>query len=184
MTELRECPFCGGAKISMKTYDIASDCFVMCCDCGALIERDVSWGKPEDNGNVGFMSKEERVKKYTQEQSLKENTLQQQSWQKQFWENEKVKKMIWPNNVSFEGYSKKKYEFFKNTGYVIGDPPIEAQYALDLLFKTLIDDKENFEFLTTVPESTEQTNYIMLELLLRKYSRKYRKYLKRRKKNG
>lgn len=90
--------------------------------------------------------------------------------------------MIWPNDVSFEGYSKKKYEWFNNTGYVIGDPPIEAQYALDLLFKTLIDDKENFEFLTTVPESTEQTNYIMLELLLRKYSRKYRKYLKKEKK--
>lgn len=87
--------------------------------------------------------------------------------------------MIWPNNVSFEGYSKKKDEFFKNTGYFIGDPPIKAQYALNLLFKTLIDDKENFEFLTTVPESTEQTNYIMLELLLRKYSRKYRKYLKK-----
>ena len=90
--------------------------------------------------------------------------------------------MIWPINVSFEGYSKKKDEFFKNTCYLIGDPPIKAQYALDLLFKTLIDDKENFEFLTTVPESTEQINCIMLELLLRKYSRKYRRYLKKEKK--
>lgn len=93
--------------------------------------------------------------------------------------------MIWPNDVSFEGYSKKKDEWFNNPEHFIGDPPIEAQYALDLLFKTLIDDYEDFPYLTTMPESTEQTNYIMLEILLRKYSIKYRKYLRknRRKKN-
>lgn len=94
--------------------------------------------------------------------------------------------MIWPINVSFEGYSKKKDEWFNSPEqHFIGDPPIEAQYALNLLFKTLIDDYEDFPYLTTIPESTEQINYIMLELLLRKYSRKYRKYLRknRRKKN-
>lgn len=90
--------------------------------------------------------------------------------------------MIWPNDVSFEGYSKKKDEWFNNPENFISYPPIEAQYALDLLFKTLIDNHDDFPYLTTMPESTEQTNYIMLELLLRKYSRKYRKYLKRRKK--
>lgn len=53
------------------------------------------------------------------------------------------------------------------------------QYALDLIFKTLVDDKEKYPYLTTMPETTEQTNSIMLELLLRRYSRKYRKYLKK-----
>nr|DAY85107.1 MAG TPA: hypothetical protein [Caudoviricetes sp.] len=43
----------------------------------------------------------------------------------------------------------------------------------------MIDDKENYPYLTTTPETAEQTNSIMLELLLRRYSRKYRKYLKK-----
>ena len=45
-----------------------------------------------------------------------------------------------------------------------------------LIFKSLIDDKENYEYLTTMSESTEQTNSIMLDLILTKYSRKYRKF--------
>lgn len=87
--------------------------------------------------------------------------------------------MIWDKDISFEGYSKKKDEWFKDTDHFLGDPPISAQYALDLLFKTLIDDNENYPYLTTMPETTEQTNLIMLELLLRRYSRRYRKYLKK-----
>lgn len=94
--------------------------------------------------------------------------------------------MIWNNDISFEGYSKKKDEWFGDPDYFLGDPPISAQYALDLLFKTLVDDKENYPYLTTLPENTEQTNSIMLEILLRRYSRKYRKYLKKikRRKNN
>ena len=57
---------------------------------------------------------------------------------------------------------------------------IEAQYTLDLIFKTLIDDKEKYSYLTIMPESVEQNNRIMLDLILRKYSRKYRKYLKKK----
>lgn len=53
-----------------------------------------------------------------------------------------------------------------------------AQYALDLIYKTLVDDKEDCPYLTTLPESTKQINSIMLEIILRKYSRKYRRYLK------
>lgn len=87
--------------------------------------------------------------------------------------------MIWDKDISFEGYSRKKAEWFNNPDLFLGDPSISAQYALDLLFKTLIDDKENYPYLTTMLENTEQTNSIMLELLLRKYSRKYRKYLKK-----
>ena len=87
--------------------------------------------------------------------------------------------MIWPKDISFEGYSKKKDEQFKDPDHFLGDPPISAQYALDLIFKTLVDDKENYPYLTTMSENAEQTNSIMLEILLRKYSRRYRKYLKK-----
>ena len=89
--------------------------------------------------------------------------------------------MIWPEDISFEGYSQKKDEWFKDQNIFIGDPPISSQYALDLIFKTLVDDKEHYEFLTTMPESTEQVNSIMLEMILQKYSRKYRKYLRKKK---
>lgn len=90
--------------------------------------------------------------------------------------------MIWPDDVSFEGYRKKKNDWYNNPERFLGDPPIDAQYALDLIFKTLIDDKEHYEFLTAMPESIEQTNCIMLELILQKYSRRYRKYLRNLKK--
>lgn len=92
--------------------------------------------------------------------------------------------MIWPDDVSFEGYEQKKDEWFNDPQHFIGDPPIDAQYALDLIFKTLVDDKESIPYLTAMPETTEQTNSIMLELILERYSKRYRKYLKtlRRKK--
>ena len=70
-------------------------------------------------------------------------------------------------------------EWYSHEENFLGDPPIEAQFALDLIFKTLVDDKEHFEYLTALPESVEQTNCVMLERILQKYSRKYRKYLKR-----
>lgn len=85
--------------------------------------------------------------------------------------------MIWPSDVSFEGYSEKKRKWYGTPNHFIGDVPIPAQYALDLIFKTLIDDEENLEYLTTMPESAEQTNSIMLDMILQKYSKKYRKYL-------
>lgn len=87
--------------------------------------------------------------------------------------------MIWNEDMSFEGYTKKVSEWYENDEHFIGDPPIEAQYALDLIFKTLIDDKEQLPYLTAIPESCEQTNSLMLEMILRRYSRKYRKYIKK-----
>lgn len=90
--------------------------------------------------------------------------------------------MIWDKDVSFEGYDKKKDEWFDDPKHFLGDPPISAQYALDLIFKTLADDKESYRYLTAMPQTEEQTNSIMLEVILRKYSRKYRKYLKNLKK--
>lgn len=84
--------------------------------------------------------------------------------------------MIWNEDISFEGFEKKKCEWYKGKTFELASPPIQAQYALDLIFKTLIDDKENYPYLTSMSESVEQTNCIMLELILSKYSRKYRKF--------
>ena len=86
--------------------------------------------------------------------------------------------MIWDDDVSFEGLSKKIDDWYADKEFELCDPPIDAQYALDLIFKTLIDDKENYPYLTTMPETRKQTNSIMLRLILRKYSKEYRKYLK------
>ena len=90
-------------------------------------------------------------------------------------------KMIWDSEISFEGFKKKIDNWYKGKDFELTDPPIDAQYALDLIFKTLIDDKENYSYLTTMPESVEQTNSIMLDLILTRYSRKYRKFKRRNK---
>ena len=90
--------------------------------------------------------------------------------------------MIWSDDISFNGFQKRIDEWYKDKEFELCDPPIDAQFALDLIFKTLVDDKENYDYLTTMPESTKQTNSIMLDLILRKYSRKYRKYVKKRRK--
>lgn len=89
--------------------------------------------------------------------------------------------MIWKDDISFDGFQKRIDEWYKDKEFELCDPPIDAQFALDLIFKTLVDNKEHYEYLTTMPESTEQTNSIMLDLILRKYSRKYRKYVKKQK---
>jgi len=47
----------------------------------------------------------------------------------------------------------------------LGDPPIDAQFALDLIFKTLIDDKEHLDYLTTMPGSIEQSNSLTLDII-------------------
>lgn len=86
--------------------------------------------------------------------------------------------MVWSDDISFEAYDKKCRDWYSNPEHFIGDPPIDAQFALDLIFKTLIDSKEKYSYLTTFPQTTEQCNSIMLHLILEKYSRKYRKHLK------
>ena len=87
--------------------------------------------------------------------------------------------MIWDADISFEGFQKRIESWYEGKAFELCDPPINAQFALDLIFKTLIDDKEKYPYLTTMPESTEQTNSIMLDLILTKYSREYRKFKRR-----
>ena len=87
--------------------------------------------------------------------------------------------MIWNEEISFEGFTKKIEDWYKDKDFELSDPPIDAQFALDLIFKTLVDDKENYPYLTTMNESKEQTNSIMLDLILKKYSKEYRRYLNR-----
>lgn len=91
--------------------------------------------------------------------------------------------MIWNDNISFEGFQKKIDNWYDDKDSELCDPPIDAQFALDLIFKTLVDDKYDYHCLTNVSESTEQINSIMLDLVLRKYSRKYRKFKRKRKEN-
>ena len=90
--------------------------------------------------------------------------------------------MIWNDNISFEGFQKKIDNWYADKDFELCDPPIDAQFALGLIFKTLVDDKVDYSYLTTMPESTEQTNSIMLDLILRKYSRKYRRFKRQQKK--
>ena len=91
--------------------------------------------------------------------------------------------MVWDDDISFDGFQKKIDDWYCDNDFELCDPPINAQFALDLIFKTLIDDKKHYPYLTAIPESTEQTNTIMLDLILKKYSRKYRRFRKERK-NG
>lgn len=87
--------------------------------------------------------------------------------------------MIWDKSISFEGFSEKIVAWYNGKEFELGDPPISAQFALDLIFKTLVDEKEKYGYLTTMPETVEQTNSIKLDLILSKYSWKYRRYKKR-----
>ena len=48
--------------------------------------------------------------------------------------------MIWQKEISFDGFYEKTSEWCKEHDF-LGNPPIDAQFALDLIFKTLIDDK-------------------------------------------
>lgn len=90
--------------------------------------------------------------------------------------------MIWNDDISFNGFQEKIDDWYKGKEFDVCGPPIDAQSALDLIFKTLIDDKEHYPFLTTFPESKEQINTIMLDLILTRYSKKYRIFKRRRKK--
>lgn len=87
------------------------------------------------------------------------------------------------SGANFASGLKVYHMWYKDNKFELCDPPIDAQFALDLIFKTLVDDKEKYPYLTSMPESVDQTNSIMLDLILRKYSRKYRKYLKEKRRD-
>ncbi len=44
MAELKPCPFCGGTNVKLGAFSISPDCYVICNDCGASIEKSVAWG--------------------------------------------------------------------------------------------------------------------------------------------
>ena len=67
--------------------------------------------------------------------------------------------MIWDESISFEGFTKKIEDWYAGKEFELGDPPIDAQFAL---------------------EDTQIINSIKLDLILRKYSKEYRKYLKKK----
>jgi len=54
MEELKPCPFCGSTNISMSAFSVSADCYIS-CECGAMIEEEVSW--------EGCNTKEEHDKK-------------------------------------------------------------------------------------------------------------------------
>lgn len=45
--------------------------------------------------------------------------------------------MIWKDDISFEGFDKRINDWYKDKEFELADPPIDAQFALDLIFKTL-----------------------------------------------
>lgn len=92
--------------------------------------------------------------------------------------------MKWPDEISFEGFQAKVDNWYAANEGELCDPPINAQYALDLIFKTLVDDITDFSYLTPIPESTEQVNSIMLDTILYKYSREYRKFKQQRRRKS
>lgn len=44
--------------------------------------------------------------------------------------------MIWKEDISFEGFLNKVDKWYKDKEFELCDPPINAQFALDLIFKT------------------------------------------------
>ena len=66
--------------------------------------------------------------------------------------------MLWNENISFTGFRKKISDWYKDKESELCNPPIDAQYALDLIFKTLIDDKEKYPYLTSLSETTAALN--------------------------
>ena len=58
--------------------------------------------------------------------------------------------MILDESISFEGFTKKIEDWYAGKEFELCDPPIDAQFALDLIFKTLVDDKEHYPYLTSM----------------------------------
>ena len=58
--------------------------------------------------------------------------------------------MIWDADISFEGFQKRIESWYEGKAFELCDPPINAQFALDLIFKTLIDDKEKYPYIQQI----------------------------------
>ena len=86
--------------------------------------------------------------------------------------------------ISFESFDEIIDNWYRGKEFELCDPPVDSQFALNLIFKALIYDKYHYSYLTTIPESTEQVNSIKLDLILREYSPAYRKHLRRKRKKN
>lgn len=49
--------------------------------------------------------------------------------------------MIWNEEISFDGFQNKIDEWYKDKDFELCDPPVSAQFALDLIFKTCVEYK-------------------------------------------
>ena len=58
--------------------------------------------------------------------------------------------MIWDDDISFEGFQNRIDDWYANKNFELCDPPINAQFALDLIFKTLIDEKKHYPYLMSL----------------------------------
>ena len=45
--------------------------------------------------------------------------------------------MIWDDDISFEGFQNRIDDWYANKNFELCDPPINAQFALDLIFKNV-----------------------------------------------
>lgn len=66
----------------------------------------------------------------------------------------------------------------KKRGFFLTDPPITGQFAFDCLVEALLAS----DYYVTFPASTEQCNTVLLDKILRIYSKDYRKLIKKKQK--
>ena len=85
-----------------------------------------------------------------------------------------------------DDFSKKQYKrTYEWYSYEINESfnkQIDAQSAIELMFKILINDYDRYQYLIGIADSMNKKNGIMLDIILTKYSRKYRKFKKNNKK--
>lgn len=85
-----------------------------------------------------------------------------------------------------DDFSKKQYkrknEWYSNEINESFNKQIDAQSAIELIFKILINDYDKYQYLIGIADSMNKKNGIMLDIILTKYSRKYMKFKKNNKK--
>jgi len=84
--------------------------------------------------------------------------------------------LLWNKNVSIEEFVQKQVDW-RNSDEVC-TLPIDANYALDVLFKTLVPDNvRDLPVFSVLAKSREQANTVMLDLILYAVSPEYRQLI-------